>query len=88
MGVIIESDARFTGVQLKGAAKSSSVIGLITKHADSCMIQYSQHDVNILRVCVQTKKKDYVPHIIYVNSSQNPRYFHTSCARSEPFHAG
>ena len=33
----IESDARSTGVQLKSAAKLSTLIGLITKHADCRM---------------------------------------------------
>ena len=35
--LIIESDARSTGVQLKSAAKLSTVIGLITKLADCRM---------------------------------------------------
>ena len=34
VGPIIESDARPTGVQLKKEAKLSTLIGLITKHAD------------------------------------------------------
>ena len=36
---IMESDARSTGVQLKSAAQPSTVIGLITKHAD-CRITF------------------------------------------------
>ena len=35
----MESDARFTGVQLKSAALPSTVMGLITKHAD-CHITF------------------------------------------------
>ena len=36
----MESDARSTGVQLKSAAKPSTVIGLIPKHSD-CRITFS-----------------------------------------------
>ena len=39
VGPLIESNARPTGVQLKREAKLSTVIGLITKHAD-CRITF------------------------------------------------
>ena len=47
--VIIESDARSTGVQFKSAAKLSIVIMLITKHADGHKTFISQ------RLCLFSK---------------------------------
>ena len=43
---IMESDARSTGVQLKSALKPSTVIGLITKHAD-CHITFRLEPIRL-----------------------------------------
>ena len=44
--LIIESDARLTGVQLKGGAKLLTVIGLNTKHAD-CRIIFMLYSIRL-----------------------------------------
>ena len=46
VGVIGESDARPTGVQLKRKAKLFTVIGSITKHAD-CRISYRRYPIHL-----------------------------------------
>ena len=77
----------------KAVSKRWCKEGIVTAHHrrglnDRRVIQYNQRDVYIPRVRVQTKK-EYVPRILHASSLQNPRYFHhTSCVRSEPFHAG
>ena len=46
---IIESDSRFTGVQLKSVAKLSTDIGLITKHTD-CRITLRLYPIRLKRI--------------------------------------
>ena len=46
VGPIIVFDARPTGVQLKREAKLSTVIGLITKHAD-CRITFILYPIRL-----------------------------------------
>ena len=55
----MESDARSTGVQLKSAEKPSTVVGLITKHADCRILDNSQYVCNALLFFETDKKQSY-----------------------------
>ena len=60
VGAIIESDARFIGVQLKSAAKLSTMIGLITKTV-TLSLDYTQYVCNTLLIFqIDEKNQSYL----------------------------
>ena len=74
-----ESEARSTGVQLKIAAKPSTVIELITKHADCCITLRLSQEFTVLRSVVKKINQEDAMRVI-ATDRQTVNYNSTSQA--------